>query len=173
MKKILILLLLPFLTQCASRSTSGSSHRSASTTTLPILSNPARAQAWGAPSITKNADGYRYSYTNPANPKEKLRIFGSRAMMPFFVYPPNIKGTKLVNGVPTQTNEAQLWSKALLAGKTAKLYQSSFANADQAAEFRTLGLTLKDSSGASGQYRIEAEGTKNQVRTWLSELRFR
>ncbi len=169
MKKLFLLLLLPFLTQCSSQSTSGSG---SGAELPPILASPARAKAWGAPRTVKDSSGFISTYINPSNPKEMIRIFGTNKMLPFFVYPPNIKGTKIVNGVATQADEAQLWTKLPLVGKTAKLYQSSFPSASKAAEFRTLGMTLKDPSGNSGQYRIEAEGTKNQVRTWLSELRF-
>jgi len=172
MKKTWLLLaslLLFFLTQCSSPPPTD---QPLSTEALPILTNPARAKIWGPPSISQNANGYTSTYINPSNPKEKLRIIGSHKGMPFFVYPPNIKGLKTVNGIDTPSNEAQVWKKALVKGKTVKWYQSRFANSQQAAEYRTLATELNDQSGGKGQYRIEVEGTKNQMRTWLSELRF-
>ena len=168
MQKIWLLLLLPFLTQCSSSSSSASS----SSAPLPTLSSPARAKAWGAPKVEKTASGYLFAYVNPSNQKEQLRISGSREMMPFVVYPPNIKGTKMIDGVATQVKTPQMWNKALVQKTTVKWYQSSFPTAKRAAEFRTLGAFLKDNSGGSGHYRIEAEGTKDQMRNWLSELQF-
>jgi len=169
MKKIslfIISLVLPFLAQCSSSSTPASSDP------LPILSSPARAQIWGPPSLAQTANGYTATYINPSNPTEKLRIIGSHKTMPFFIYPPNIKGTKTINGVDPPANEAQIWQKVLVKGKTVKLYQATFANSQQAAEFHTLGTQLNDQSGGKGQYRFEIQGSKKQVQTWLSELRF-
>jgi hypothetical protein len=163
MKKICFLLLIPFLTHCSSTGSSSGK--------LPILSSPARAQAWGAPKVSQTGNSYEATYVNPANSKERLTVTGSSQMMPFFVYPPNIKGTKIVNGIATQVREPQLWTKALVNGKPARWYQSSFPTAQEAAKFRTMGVHLKDQSGGSGTYRIEATGTKNQMRTWLTELR--
>lgn len=163
-QRLLILLLLPLLAHCSSSSSNP--------TTLPILASPARAQAWGAPQVVKNTNGYTSTYLNPANPTEKIRIIGSSKMMPFLVYPPNIKGTKIVNGIATQATEPQLWSKALIQGTTVKMYQATFPTAEKAAEFRTLGATIKDQSGGIGHYRVEVEGRKKQATTWLTELRF-
>lgn len=172
MKNKLTLLLLPLLsllTHCSSHTPSGST---SSKHPLPVLSSPSRAKAWGPATIEKKPHGYLSTYTNPANPKEILRIYGSKKLMPFFIYPPHIKGQKIVNGTPTNISQAQVWDKALLMNQSVKLYQATFASKTAAAEFHTLGTPLKDPSGINGNYRIEAEGTKNQVRTWLSELRF-
>lgn len=164
MKHIWLIFLLPFLTQCSPSpsTTSGA---------LPILSSPGRAQAWGKPQSVQTKDGYYTTYINPSNRKERIRIIASRQMMPFFVYPPNITGTQIINGVPTKADIPQSWKTASINGTKVKWYQSSFPSSQRAAIFRTLGVELKDSSGARGQFRIQAEGTKNQVQTWLSELR--
>jgi len=58
--------------------------------TLPILSSPARANAWGPPERTKAKDGYSLLYINPANSKEKLTITGSSELMFFLLYPPHL-----------------------------------------------------------------------------------
>ncbi len=170
MKKILSLLLLPLLplvTQCSS---SGGTTSSASS--LPTLSSPARAKAWGAPETLKNANGYRTTYTNPANSKEKVSIIGSSKLMPFFVYPPRIKGTTVVNGAATSAGQPQLWNKSLIQGTTVKWYQVSFPSGDNGAKFTTLGIELKGQDGRNGQFKIEIEGSKNQVPSRLAELRF-
>lgn len=168
MKNICFLLLLPFLAHCSSSSPNSGSNSSK----LPILSSPARAKAWGAPRIAQAASEFQYTYINPANKNERVSIFGSRQMMPFFVYPPNIKGTKIVNGVATQADEPQLWSTSLVNGTSVRWYQSAFPTAQGIAKFRTLGVELKDQSGGRGNYRIEATGTKAQMQTWLTELQF-
>lgn len=140
--------------------------------TLPILSNPTRANAWGAPKKTKTSDGYILLYINPANNKEKLTITGSSELMFFLLYPPHLRGTLIINGKTAQIDEAQLWKKALVAEQTVKWYHAHLPSTHYGSIFRTLGTGLKDSSGKIGQYRIEVEGTKNQMRNWLSELRF-
>ena len=157
MKIIWLVLLLPFLAQCSS-SNSTSKH-------LPSLSSPARAQAWGQSLVLLTRDGYQKTYINPSNPKEILRIIASRQIMPFFAYPPNIKG------IETRANTPQVWQSSSVNGTSINWYQSTYSSSNRASVFRTLGAELKDRSGGRGQFRIEAEGTKNQMRTWLSELR--
>ena len=141
--------------------------------TPPILSSPARANAWGPPERTKAKNGYSLLYTNPANSKEKLTITGSSELMFFLLYPPHLRGTRIVNGNTVQINEAQLWKKALVAEQTVKWYHAHLPSTHYGSIFRTLGTELKDGSGKIGQYRMEIEGTKNQMRNWLSELQFR
>lgn len=164
MKYIWLLFLLPLLANC-------SSPQSSSSGPLPVLSSPGRAAAWGKPQTVPTKDGYHTTYINPSNRKERIRIIASREMMPFLVYPPNITGTQIVNGVPTKANVPQTWNTASINGTKIKWYQSSFPSSQRAAIFRSLGTELKDSSGNRGQFRIQAEGTKNQVQTWLGELR--
>ena len=127
----------------------------------------------GAPGIVQTASGYTMTYANPVNGKEKLTITGSRELMFFLYYPPNLKGTDILNGVATEVSEPQVWKKSLIAGQSVKWYHASLPSADRGGVFKTLGTGLKDNSGSSGSYRIVAEGTKKQMQTWLSELRFR
>ena len=141
--------------------------------TLPILSSPARANAWGPPEKTKAKNGYSLLYTNPANNKEKLTITGSSELMFFLLYPPHLRGTRIIDGNTFQVDEAQLWKKARVANQTVKWYHAHLPSTHYGGIFRTLGTELKNGSGKIGQYRIEVEGTKNQMQTWLSELRFR
>jgi hypothetical protein len=150
--------LFPLLVQCAG---------SYDAKPLAVLSNPSRAQAWGPPLTTQTANGYEMAYVNPSNPKEKFTITGSKGMMPLFYYPPNIKG----NGTAGEVSESQKWKFAKVNGKVVKWYQSSFPTSEKPAVFRSMGVELANQTGGRGQYRIEAEGTKNQVRTWISELR--
>ena len=155
-----LLALFPLLVQCAG---------SYDSKPLAVLSNPSRAQAWGPPRTTQSADGYEMAYVNPSNPKEKFTITGSKGMMPRFYYPPNIKGTR--SGTTGEASESQKWNFAKVNGKVVKWYQSSFSTSEKPAVFRSMGVELANQTGGRGQYRIEAEGTKNQVRTWISELR--
>ena len=154
MKAVLLVLLVPFLVQCSS---------SSSSKPLANLSSPARAQAWGSPKTTQTAGGYRKTYTNPSNSKESLTITGTSKLLPFFVYPPHIKSP--------QGDIPQKWKTSLVMGKTMQWYQSSVPTSTRGSIFRSMGLTLSNQSGASGQFQIEAQGSKNQVRTWISELR--
>jgi len=157
-----------FLTHCSSTTSESSLEAS----TIPVLSSPARANTWGIPEKTQMKDGYQLLYTNPSNSKEKLIITGSNKLMFFLLYPPHIKGTRIINGRAIEVDEAQLWKKALVADRTVKWYHAHLPSALHGSIFRTLGTELKDSSGKIGQYRIEVEGTKNQMRNWLSELTF-
>lgn len=161
----LSLTVLPFLSQCSSTSPGEAAP-------LPVLSSPARAAAWGAGQTVKTPEGYQTTYINPANRKERVRIIASRKLMFHILYPPTVKGTQTVNGVTTQVSEPQLWQSSYLNGEPVRWYQESFPTPERAAVFKTLGAEFKNGSGQGGQYRIEAEGTKNQMQTWLSELRF-
>ena len=164
-----LLSFLCLLTHCSS----SPSDSSLATSTLPVLSSPARANAWGTPEKTRTKDGYKLLFTNPSNSKEKITIIGSRELMFFLLYPPHLRGNRMINGREIEVNEAQLWKKALVAGQTVKWYHAHLPSPDYGSIFRTLGTELKDRSGKIGQYRIEVEGTKNKMRNWLSELRFR
>jgi len=157
-----------FLTHCSSTT----SESSLKAPTIPVLSSPARANTWGIPEKTQMKDGYQLLYTNPSNSKEKLTITGSNKLMFFLLYPPHIRGTRMINGRAIEVDEAQLWKKALVADQTVKWYHAHLPSAHYGSIFRTLGTELKDGSGKIGQYRIEVEGTKNQMRNWLSELSF-
>ena len=162
------MLLLPFLallSHCSSSSTSKGP--------LPTLESPARAKAWGSPKTTSETNGYKLTYTNPSNDREKVIITGSRDPMFTVVYPPNLKGTRVINGVPTQVSEPQLWKKALIGKKTVKWYHAYLPDEQDGAVFHTLPAELKDSNGSPGIYQIEVQGTKNQMLNWLSELKFR
>lgn len=165
-RMIILLPLLGLLAHCSSNSSGAGAE------TLPVLSSPARAKAWGSPQTVPTKDGYKMTYTNPVNGKEKVTITGSSELMFFLYYPPNLKGTRMVDGKATTVDEAQLWKKALVAGQTVKWYHAYLPSAHNGNIFRTLGTELKDSSGRTGQYRVEVEGTKNQMQSWLSELRF-
>jgi len=158
--------LLPFvllLPQCSS---------SSGTAEVPILASPARAQAWGSPGVTRTKKGYTMTYQNPSNSKERLVIKGSQKSFFFTLYPPNLIGTRIVNGTPTKISEAQLWQKSLVLGQTVKWYQRTLPTEQNGALFRSLGTELKTSDGRTASYRFEVEGTKNQMQSWLSELRF-
>jgi len=167
-RMIILLPLLAFLTHCSTNNPNSGS----GTSTLPVLSSPARAKAWGAPQIVPTKDGYKMTYTNPANDKERVTITGSRELMFFLYYPPNLKGTRMVEGTATKVDEAQLWKTALIAGQKVKWYHAHLPSANYGNIFRTLGAELKDGAGNAGHYRIEVEGTKNQMQSWLSELEF-
>ncbi len=156
--------LLGLLTQCSSTNSAPAP--------LPTLSSPSLEKAWGAPGIVQTASGYTMTYANPVNGKEKLTITGSRELMFFLYYPPNLKGTDIINGVATEVSEPQIWKKSLIAGQSVKWYRASLPTADRGGVFKTLGTGLKDNSGSSGSYRIVAEGTKKQMQIWLSELGF-
>ena len=112
-------------------------------------------------------------YTNPGNAKEKVTITGSRELMFFLYYPPHLRGTRMINGNAVEIDQAQLWKKALIAGQNVKWYHAHLPSANYGGIFRTLGAELRDDSGRIGQYRIEVEGTKKQMQTWLSELTFK
>jgi len=112
------------------------------------------------------------TYTNPVNGKEKVTITGSRELMFFLYYPPNLKGNNIINGVATAVSEPQLWKKSLVAGQTVKWYHAYLPTADRGGVFKTLGTELKDNSANRGSYRIVVEGTKKQMQSWLSALRF-
>ena len=62
------------------------------------------------------------TYTNPANDKERVTITGSRELMFFLYYPPNLKGTRMVEGTATRVDEAQLWKTTLIARQKLKWY---------------------------------------------------
>lgn len=145
---------------------------SSSTEVLPKITNPARAKAWGPPSTKRFPEGYQLSYTNPDNGREHLRIIASTKPTPYLLYPPNVTGTRMVNGVPTSVNEPQTWNKSLALGVPIKWYQKTLEGPDSSPLFRSLGQKLKSPEGNSGYFRFEVEGTKNQMQMWLSELRF-
>jgi len=105
------------------------------------------------------------TYVNPDNSKEQFTIIGSKSMMPLFYYPPDIKGAA------REARKSQKWKFANVNGKVMKWYQSSFPTSNSPAVFRSMGVELANQTGGRGQYRIEAQGTENQVRTWISELR--
>ena len=161
---ILILALAIFLPSCSSYNSSDKP--------LPVLTSPSRAQAWGSPKVTKTEDGYSLTYSNPSNDKESITIVGARKAMYQLYYPPNLIGTRTVNGIPTKIDEAQVWQRAMVAGRTVRLYQRFLSSSHHGSIFRTVGAELQNPTGGKGSYRIEIEGTKNQVQTWLSELRF-
>lgn len=140
--------------------------------TLPVLGNPARAAAWGTPSVSKTPDGYQMVYQNPANRKEQITIIGSRNLTYGLSYPPNIKGQKTVGGKTVKTSTPQVWQKVQIVGKNAYFYQSHEAMDGRNARYKTLGEELTDPRGVFGYYAVDAEGSNNQVRGWISELRF-
>ena len=154
-----ILLLLP---QCSSGPSDGAS--------VPILSSPSRAQAWGRPKSEPTSRGYKLTYKNPSNSKERLTIEGSRSAFYHLLYPPNLIGTRTINGVSTEVNEPQVWQQALVANQRVNWYQRTLPNKDHGSIFRTLGEHLKNSDGVRASYRIEVEGSKNQMQRWLSEV---
>jgi hypothetical protein len=167
MKGVMIMLAaspLLLLSQCAPGPSGGES--------LPTLASPARARAWGSPSRELTDRGYVITYRNPSNSREELKIYGSRTSFFHLFYPPDIRGTSLINGVPTQISKPQTWSKAKILNQDVKCFQRFFPSSDDGAVFHTLGTDLRTPDGSRGFYRIEVEGTKNQMQRWLSELRF-
>lgn len=163
--KFVTLPLLGLLAHCSTPDSSSAS--------LPVLTNPSLERAWGQPTTIQSEKGYTMTYANPDNDREEFTITGSRDLMFTLYYPPNTKGTRIVNGVPKEVSEPQVWKKSQVLGQTVKWYYANFPTTDQGAIFKTLGTELKNSSGQSGQYRIVAEGSKNQMQSWLSGLRFR
>lgn len=162
----IFLVVIPFLlSHCASGPSAD--------TPLPVLSSPSRAQAWGPPKTTSTKGGYRLTYTNPSNSKERLVIEGSPKPFYHLFYPPNLTGTRTVNGIAVEVNQAQMWQQSLVLNQPVKWYQRTLPSEDYGAIFRSLGAPLKTPSGSAGFYRVEVEGTKNQMQRWLSELRFR
>lgn len=159
-----ILPFLFFLPQCSSGPSGDAG--------LPVLKSPARARAWGAPRMEETGRGYKLTYSNPSNDRERLTIEGSRRPFYFLLYPPNLTGTRVLNGVSTEVNEPQVWQKSLVLNQTVKWYQRSLPDDDFGGLFRSLGAVLKNAEGETGSYRFEVEGTKNQMQRWLSELRF-
>jgi hypothetical protein len=112
------------------------------------------------------------TYTNPVNEKESLKIMGSNDAMFYVLYPPNLKGTRVIDGVPTPVSEPQTWKQTPVVGQPVKYYQRTLPTRTEGVLFRTLGQKLKAPNGSFGFYRFEVEGTKNQMQSWLSELRF-
>ena len=139
---------------------------------LPVLGSPARAAAWGAPSITKVKNGYMMVYQNPSNNSEMLTIKGSRDLLFGLTYPPDIKGRKLVAGKMMETSTPQVWQKVQITGKDVYLYQSHAPLDGRGSRYKTLGEQLTGPQGIIGNYAVEIEGSNNQMRRWISELRF-
>ena len=161
-----LLLLLPFLlASCGLSSTPQGK-------ALPTLASPDRAAAWGAPAVTKSTGGYIMVYQNPSNSKERLTIKGSRALLYGLSYPPDIKGEEMVGGKMVKTNRPQVWQKAQITGNDVYFYQSHDPTFERGARYKTLGEQLTGPGVVIGYYAIEIEGTKNQMRHWISELRF-
>lgn len=140
--------------------------------TLPVLASPARATAWGSPTVSKTSEGYEMAYQNPSNASERLVIKGSRKMFYGLTFPPDIKGQKTMNGRPVKTNTPQVWQKVQITGQPAFLYQSHSPMDGRNARYKIIGEQLNGPGGVFGYYAIELEGSNNQVRPWISELRF-
>lgn len=165
--QIAFVALLPYLfllPQCSS----GPSNEAS----LPVLRSPSRSKAWGNPEMEQTQRGYKLTYSNPSNDRERVTIEGSRSPFFFLYYPPNLVGTRKINGVATEINEAQVWKNSFILNQRVKWYHRTLPNDDYGAIFRTLGKELKTSDGRKGHYRIEVEGSKSQMQRWLSELRF-
>lgn len=150
------------LTQCASPNPE----------TVPKLASPARVEAWGPPQTIPTNDGYQRTYRNPDNEKERLKIIASNDAMYYVLYPPNLTGTRVIDGVATIVSEPQIWQQTPVAGQSVKYYQRNLPSENQGPLFRTLGRKLKAPDGSFGFYRFEVEGSKNQMQSWLSELHF-
>jgi hypothetical protein len=139
---------------------------------LPVLGSPARASAWGAPTMNKTSDGYEIVYQNPSNRNERVSIKGSRKLLYGLRYPPHIKGQSSEGGKVVKTATPQGWQKVKIAGQNAYLYQSHYPVDGRAARFKTLGEQLAGPSGTFGHYAVDIEGSNIQMRRWISELRF-
>lgn len=74
-KRMIILLpLLALLPHCSTNNPNSGS----GTSTPSVLSSPAGAKVWDAPQTVSTKDGYKMTYTNPANDKERFTFTGSR-----------------------------------------------------------------------------------------------
>ena len=71
-----------------------------------------------------------------------------------------------------ETSTPQIWQKVQIADQEAYLYQSHHPLNGRGARFKILGAELKGPGGIIGYYSVEIEGSKNQMRAWISELRF-
>lgn len=156
--------LLHFLASCSGGVSSSSE--------VPKLLSPTRAKAWAPPTVTPTEDGHETVYTNPGNPQERLKIIASHKPMFFLFYPPNVIGTKEVDGVATRVSEPQVWQRTSVLGKPVKFYQRTLPSENAPALFRSLGEEFQAPDGRRASYRFEVRGTKKQMQSWLSELRF-
>lgn len=125
---------------------------------IPVLHSPSYEAKWGKPKIQVSAMGdYELSYANPAQPFDRLVIFGSVKPYPKLDKAPEVSGEKMVKGELTGVTYPQDFRTAVIGGQSVKWFQESTSGGADGAYFSTEGFALKDAFGKTGYYRMVVE----------------
>lgn len=126
---------------------------------IPVLRSPAYEAKWGPPKIRISVlGGYELSYANPAQPFDRLVIYGSARPFPVLKKAPDVSGEKMIKGELTGVSHPQRFRSVLVAGQSVKWFQESTSGGADGAYYSTEGFTLKSGFGNPGFYRIVVEG---------------
>lgn len=125
--------------------------------TIPLLGSPTLAREWGAPAISKSADGsFRLRYM-PKGKLDGLICYSLTAPLPNPASPP---AWEEPNGGPLDekpsTMHPQQWRQAKVAGHAVNWFQQDGGGGADFPVFTTVCFTHTDSASRTGHYVVQA-----------------
>lgn len=130
--------------------------------TIPVLSAPALAKSWGAPTLEASpSGGYRISYKHPSKPFERLVIYGSPKPFPALATPPDLSYETMVNDELTALTKPQSFRSTSILGKPVRWFVESEGGGADGVYSTTEGFSLTAPDGRTGHYRIVIESVSN------------
>ena len=128
-------------------------------TAIPALTSPQYQKMWGQPKVRKSRSGvYELNYANPAQPFDRLAIYGSPKPFPALVQAPFYSKDEEVNGELTAIDHTQSFRTTTINGQPVRWFKESGSGGADGAYYSTTGFSLTDSSGRTGHYRLVVEG---------------
>lgn len=129
------------------------------TTAVPILTSPQYGQKWGSPKFRKSPTGvYEINYANPAQPFDRLAIYGSQKPFPALTKAPPFAKDEEVNGELTAVDYDQEFRTTTINGQPVRWFKESGSGGADGAYYSTTGFSATDAFGKTGYYRLVVEG---------------
>ena len=129
---------------------------------IPVLTSPAYEQKWGKPKVRVSDSGiYELNYANPAQPFDRLAIYGSKKPFPKLTIPPTYSTDEEVNGELASVRHTQSFRSIMINGKPVRWFQESGPGGADGAYYSTEGFSATNTAGQTGYYRLVVEGGIN------------
>lgn len=126
---------------------------------IPLLASPTYEAKWGKPKVRVSSAGtYELNYANPAQPFDRLAIFGAPKPFPVLLAAPDFSKEELVNDELTGVNYPQSFRAVTVNGAPVRWFKESGSGGADGAYYATTGFSVTDSSGKTGHYRLVVEG---------------
>ena len=126
---------------------------------IPVLASPTYEKKWGKPKVRVSSSGtYEFTYANPAQPFDRLSIFGAPKPFPALLSAPNFSKDEMINDELTGVNYRQSFRTVTVNGTPVRWFKESGSGGADGAYYSTTGFSVTDSSGKTGHYRLVVEG---------------